>query len=177
MRYTFESLIHCGNKTLNSLWTDGTAPKKESLTGWEFNGYNLVWIASVLGIRKFKKAFYGQPNACSGYNIETRQSDFNEPWEYQRLKNGSLNKFGWFDVIYTAAADSHLKAIHPDAILLDYGAYERNGIFQGKLLRDYLVQVHTENPDLYLGKAYTEIGKALMFPAFFILKRAGKIEE
>ena len=62
---------------------------------------------------------------------------------------------------------------HPNIIsVLDYGFDERNGLFTGKMLRDFLVQVNDNDKGLYLGKAYNAIGKKLLAPSYFILRRA-----
>ena len=76
-------------------------------------------------------------------------------------------RFGFYRVhrVVEGSRDSH----YPNALLLDYGL-GGNGLF-GPPLRDYLVQVYPDDPDLLLGKAYLNI-LGLRIPAnFFVLKR------
>ena len=57
---------------------------------------------------------------------------------------------------------------YPNSLLLDYSK-GGNGLF-GPPLRDYIVQVYPDDPDLLLGKAYIALG--LRIPTnYFVLKR------
>ena len=183
MAHTFESLAKADKKTLEEVLKDGTMPDLDSMAGYEFDGYNLTFMATILGIRKFRKGFYKEVEkksceGCSctmekfkGYNVKMKQNRFEEPWGY---KDGKPQRFGWFDIItyYTFHKDL---ALYTNAALLHYGLDERNTLFEGKMLRDFLVQVNKDDKDLYLGKAYNAVGKNLVMPSYFILKRAEKV--
>lgn len=183
MIHTFETLAKADKKTLDDVMKNGTMPDLESMIGWEFDGYNLTFMATILGIRKFRKGFYNAqekkfygycsraPELYKGYNVKMKQNKFEQPWEY---KNGKPQRFGWFDIITAYAFHKDL-ALHPNAALLHYGLDERNTLFEGKMLRDYLVQVNDNDKDLYLGKAYNAVGKNLVMPSYFIIKRAEKV--
>jgi hypothetical protein len=54
-------------------------------------------------------------------------------------------------------------------LLLDYGL-GGNGLF-GPPLRDYIVQVYPDDPDLLLGKAYLAFGSLRIPVSFFVLQR------
>jgi len=167
---------------------NGKMPDLASMEGWEFDGYNLTFMASILGIRKFRKGFYRTKIdlfevdvSCfsekkywhySGYNVKMKQNKFEQPWEY---KNGKPERFGWFNIFRAYRFEKEGLNIHPNAAILHYGLDERNTLFEGKMLRDYLVQVNDNDKDLYLGKAYNAIGKNLLMPSYFILKRAEKV--
>lgn len=195
MIHTFETLAKSDNKTLEEVMKDGTMPNLESMIGWEFDGYNLTFMATILGIRKFRKGFYkiAVRKSCAqcscatesykGYNVKMEQNKFEQPWKY---KNGKPERFGWFDIIsrYGALAlveDTYLNAVllHHElgrrTVLLHYGLDKRNNLFTGKMLRDFLVQVNDRDKDLCLGKAYNAVGKNLVMPSYFIIKRAEKI--
>lgn len=180
MIHTFESLAKADKKTLDDVMKNGTMPDLESMAGWEFDGYNLTFMATILGIRKFRKGFYKAKekklswdrsffiDSYKGYNVKMKQNKFEQPWEY---KNGKPERFGWFDIItnYTFCKDWML---HSNAVLLHYGKDKRNTLFEGKMLRDFLVQVNKDNKDLYLGKAYNAVGRNWIMPSYFIIRRA-----
>ena len=184
MKHTFESLAKSDKKTLEEIMRKGTLPDPDSLVGWEFDGYNLTFMADILGIRKFRKGFYKtlakkvcgscscEVDAYKGYNVKMKQNRFEKPWEY---KNDEPERFGWFDIITCFTSYEDL-ALYPNAVLLHYGLDERNTLFEGKMLRDFLVQVNKSDKDHYLGKAYNTIGKKLVMPSYFILKRAEKVD-
>lgn len=171
--HTFESLAKVDKKTLEKIMKEGVLPDVFSMWDWEFDGYNLTPLASILGIRKFRKGFY-QRYGVKGYNVRMKQNKFEEPWEY---KGDKPERFGWFDVLeYEASLMIEEKHLYKKALLLNYGLDKRNSLFEGKMLRDFLVQVNKGDKDLYLGKAYNAVGKRRIMPSYFILKRAEKVE-
>ena len=184
MIHTFESIAKADKKTLEEVLKNGTMPDLESMAGWEFDGYNLTFIATVLGIKKFRKGFYKEleKNTCEGcsceteaykgYNVKMEQNKFEEPWKY---KNGKPQRFGWFNIIRHYKFHKAL-ALYTNAALLHYGLDKRNTMFEGKMLRDFLVQVNDNDKDLYLGKAYNAVGKNLVMPSYFVIKRAEKVK-
>jgi hypothetical protein len=60
---------------------------------------------------------------------------------------------------------------YPHALLLNYGLGANPRWNPARLLRDYLVQVDPENPDLLLGKATFALRAVRAFPSFFVLER------
>ena len=60
-------------------------------------------------------------------------------------------------------------ARYPNALLLDY-SLGANGLF-GPPLRDYIVQVYPDNPDLLLGKAYLALFGLRIPTNYFVLER------
>jgi len=185
MMHTFESIVKSDKKTLDDIMEKGIKPDLESMAGWEFDGYNLTFMASILGIRKFRKGFYKYvikmesdilsvtlTGKYAGYNVKMKQNKFEEPWGY---KNGKPERFGWFKIFKDSGCGEKELDIHPNAALLHYGLDERNTLFEGKMLRDYLVQVNDNDKDLYLGKAYNAIGKKLVMPSYFVIRRAEKV--
>lgn len=202
MIHTFETLAKADKKTLEDVMKNGTMPDLESMAGWEFDGYNLTFMATILGIRKFRKGFYKieEEKSCEGcfgtktcegpwhctiesykgYNVKMKQNRFEQSWEY---KNGKPQRFGWFDILqsYSFVEDPYLNAVllssklYQKTVLLHYGLDKRNTLFEGKMLRDFIVQVNKGNKDLYLGKAYNAVGKHWIMPSYFIIKRAEKV--
>lgn len=179
MIQTFETLAKADKKTLDDVMENGKMPDLESMAGFEFDGYNLTFMASILGIRKFRKGFYKYKwNKVldlwryAGYNVKMKQNSFKKPWEY---KGKEPKKFGWFEIFTLNRFKEEGLDMYPNATILHYGLDKRNTLFEGKMLRDYLVQVNDNDKDLYLGKAYNAIGKNLVMPSYFIIKRAEKV--
>lgn len=191
MKHTFEILAKADKKTLEKIMKEGNMPDIESMVGWEFDGYNLTFMATILGIRKFRKGFYKEKgnykgyngfikgfgkeeDKYKGYNVKMKQNKFGEPWKY---KCGKPERFGWFDIVPAVLlALGDKDAMYLNALLLHYGLDNRNSVFEGKMLRDFLVQVNENDKDLYLGKAYNAVGKKLVMPSYFILKRAEEVK-
>lgn len=174
-RYTWlEILRDVSNGQREMMMRTGVAPRFEDLAGWEFAGGNTPPIYRLVGIRKFAKGFYeGPPRAprgpepfIHGYNIDVQNDADDAPHRY-KTKNGVPKRFGFYRVhrVVEGSRDDR----YPNALLLDYGL-GGNGLF-GPPLRDYLVQVYPDDPDLLLGKAYLNL-LGLRIPAnFFVLKR------
>ncbi len=156
------------------LMRNGVAPRFEDLVGWEFGGGNTPPIFRLIGIRKFVKGFYEGPARAAtgpepfvqGYNVDVRNNADDAPHLMQPATD-SPKRYGFYRVhrVVEGARDDK----YPNALLLDYGL-GGNGLF-GPPLRDYLVQVYPDDPDLLLGKAYLNV-LGLRIPSnFFVLKR------
>lgn len=174
-RYTWLDILQrttSGEREL--IMQSGVAPRLPDLVGWEFGGGNAVPLFRLLGIRKFVKGFYeGPPRAAKGpepfvqgYNIDVRGNADDEP-HVLKPSPESPKRYGFYRVhrVVEGARDDR----YPNALLLDYGL-GGNGLF-GPPLRDYLVQVYPDDPDLLLGKAYLNILGLRVPSNFFVLKR------
>lgn len=165
------------NGTREALMLGGTAPKFEDLVGWEFAGANSLILTRLLGIRKFVKGYYeGTPLSATGptpfvqgYNVDVRQNADDAEHLYYP-SDEKPKRHGFFRV--HAAVPGARDAKYPNALLLDYGL-GGNGLF-GPPLRDYLVQIYPDDPDLLLGKAYVALGPVRIPVSFFVLKRLRK---
>jgi hypothetical protein len=178
-RWTWLSMMERARRSdLEQIMLAGTPPKPESLVGWEWSGGNCVKLYSVVGIRRFVKGFYEGPERASGptpfvqgYNIGSpRMADDAPP----RCKpsDEAPSRYGFYRVHapVRGARDSRYES----SVLLDYGL-GGNGLF-GPPLRDYVVQVYPDDPDLLLGKAYAAIGPLRIPLNFFVLSRWRKHE-
>lgn len=161
--------------SLEAAFAQGAAPDLDALCGYEFYGYNTAAIAGVLGIRKFKKAFYrreGSRTAVGGYNCKVRPTPLDGVW----VNGGPGGAYqGYYDV--RDGADGAGVAKHPNALYLDYGAEPANSLFDGSFLRDFLVQPDANNPDVLLGKAYARLGPVTIPVSFFVLQRAHRMTQ
>lgn len=174
---TFKRLVNASRIELENILDQGMIPNLEDLVGWEFRGCNTAVFSHLLRIRKFKKGFHrepaNKPHECFGYNIPTVQNATFDP--HLALPNESHPKrFGFY--LVTPDRTMGPDDIHHNALLLDYGSGPTNPLYDpSRLLRDYLVQVDPDNPDLFLGKAYLAFGPKRVFAGFFVLERYNKI--
>jgi hypothetical protein len=174
-RYSWlEILRDLSNGQREAMMLSGTAPRFDDLAGFEFAGGNTPPIYRLVGIRKFAKGFYeGAPRAArgpepfiQGYNVDVVNDADDAPHRF-KTKNGAPKRFGFYRV--HRVVEGSRDARYPNALLLDYGL-GGNGLF-GPPLRDYLVQVYPDDPDLLLGKAYLNILGLRIPTNYFVLKR------
>jgi hypothetical protein len=157
------------NAQLERVFLRGTTPNLDALLGWEFRGLNTPTWFRLLGIKKFIKGFYRRDGDAYGYNSPTVQNRLGEPW-LAKPRDDSPKRFGFYRVGEVDATARDNAYLH--ALLLDYGKGGNSRFDPTAGLRDYLVQVDPNNPDLYLGKAYYAFGPArLPTYSFFILER------
>jgi hypothetical protein len=175
LRYAWIDLVrHVGNGTREAIMRNGIAPSFESLAGWEFRGANASLATRLIGIRKFVKGFYegddrdavGPTPHIHGYNIVVVQNADDAHHAYHP-SDEQPKRHGYYRAhsVVTHARDAY----YPNALLLDY-SLGGNGPF-GPPLRDYLVQVYPDNPDLLLGKAYVALVPIRIPVGFFVLER------
>ncbi|MFK7990621.1 MAG: hypothetical protein AB8I08_31655 [Sandaracinaceae bacterium] len=167
-----EIMQQASSGQLEAMMRAGTAPPYENLAGWEFAGGNTPNIYRVVGIRKFVKGFYDGGDArerrgpkpfIQGYNIDVPDNDDQAPHQLA----DEPKRWGFYrtHAVVEGSADS----LYPNALLLDY-SLGGNGPL-GPPLRDYLVQIYPENPDLLLGKAYLNLLGVRVPSNFFVLER------
>ena len=174
MAYSYVSLAKSKDKDLEFVLRAGVTPALENLAGCEFKGYNTPFITQILGFRKFKKGFFegagqsAEKGEISGYNVVVEQNPIDDTWNAKPSEeNPKRHSFYLAYKVKQAEKDN----FYPNALLLNYGLGGNAVWNPAGLLRDYLVQVDPDNPDLLLGKAYFAIGPARVFPSFFILER------
>jgi hypothetical protein len=174
-RYDYNALCLATDSQLEEVMRLGAQPVMASLAGWEFKGYNVLEPAELLGIRKFKKGFYledpGRDPALgiSGYNVRIHANTLGEPW-IDMTRKGEPIRHGWFDVYPVSLSEIDNK--YPNALLINYGLSPKNFVLDpSRALRDYVVQVYPDDPDLLLGKAHAAIGSMRLAINFFVLGR------
>jgi len=161
------ALARASRRELEQAFQRGTTPDLEALVGWEFRGINC--ISRLTGLQKFVKGmFRGEDGRVMGYNIRANQNVLDGRW-HLRPSDDAPRRFGFYEVspVDPTARDNHY--LH--ALLLDYGKGGNPPWDVTAGLRDYLVQVDANNPDLLLGKAYYAVGPARAAMNFFILER------
>lgn len=164
----FEELAKADKKTLEKILREGRKPRISAIRNLverEFDGYNTNPFTVLFGNKKFRKTFRANDfgELMFGYNIKVKQNKLSEPW----IKTSGA--FGFFVVeFFPGNAYQELKP-YENALLLDYGKFKNNGLFEGKYLRDVLVQVE-EN--LFLGKAYHAFAGRLIPLSYFVMKPA-----
>jgi len=152
---------------LEEIYAKGTTPDPEKLLGCEFMGYNVPFMAKLIGIKKFQKGFYKRGDQYWGYNIPQYQNALEEPWRCQPVDHNP-KRFGFFSVREVKPDMKENK--EPNSLILNY-ADGKNMPWEGSMLRDYIKQVDPDNDDLYMGKAYFALGPLRVMPAIFIIER------
>jgi hypothetical protein len=154
---------------LDTVFIRGTTPDPDSLAGWEFRGINHPGWASVVGIKKFIKGFFRKPDGhLHGYNCPVVQNVLDGRW-YAKPNDTAPKRFGFYTVEPVDATARDNAYLH--ALLLDYGKGGNKPWDPMANIRDYIVQVDPQNPDLLLGRAYIALGPLRVHTNYFILER------
>lgn len=154
---------------LEKVFVRGAQPSLDALVGWEFRGINhlplnRLPVANLVGIKKFVKGFFRtEDGGVMGYNSPVKNNALDGRWHV------APKRFGFYEVAPVDPTALDNKYLH--AVLLDYGKGGNKPYDPTSVLRDYLVQVDPNNPDLYLGKAYVAVGPLRIPTNFFILER------
>lgn len=165
------ALAHAPWRALETAMVRGTTPALDALVGWQFRGINRLpvdAVARVAGIKKFVKGMYrADDGAARGYNCPVARNALDARW-HLRPSDDAPRRFGFYAVAPVDATSRDNHYLH--ALLLDYGSL--NPPYDpSRGLRDYLVQVAPDNPDLLLGKAYLAVGPARLPLSYFVLER------
>ena len=153
---------------LEQVFLRGTMPDLDLLVDWQFRGCNTPDWARIVGIKKFIKGFYREGDQVFGYNCPVRQDALASPWR-AKPSDVSPKRFGFYTVEPVDPTSRDNAYLH--AVLLDYSRGDNPALDPSRGLRDYLVQVSPDNPDLYLGKAYYALGPTRVATSFFVLER------
>jgi len=167
---------------LERVFVNGAQPSLDDLVGWEFRGINhlplnVLPVANLVGIKKFVKGFVrstkmeaagpapaaGDAGDVIGYNSPVKNNVLDGRWHV------APKRFGFYTVAPVDPTARDNAYLH--AVLLDYGKGKNPLHDPSRVLRDYLVQVDADNPDLYLGKAYAAFGRLRIPTNFFVLER------
>jgi hypothetical protein len=165
----YEEIVLLPNQRLEEIFRSGTTPPLETLVSYEWRGYNMSAMTKRLGIQKFIKGFFALDGRVEGYNIPAQQNGLTMPWIHQpNAENPKRYAFYVVTPVDTSSRDN----LYPKALLLNYGSSRRNPrVAVERLIRDYLVQPDSHNPDLLLGKAYLALGRWRVFSNFFVIER------
>ncbi len=178
-RWDLRSIYGANDAQRRQIMKNGVMPDLEGLAGWEFAGTNTGPWAGLIRSRKFKKGFYSGPDRhpggptpfVQGYNIPVKQNGVGKP-HVAKPTDESPKRFGFYRVhrVVPGARDS----LYEDCALLDYSLGGNPWYDPGRLLRDYLVQVYPDDPDLLLGHAFGALFSLRIQVSFFILERMNR---
>ena len=174
MAYSYVSLSKASDRDLEYVLRKGVTPSLETLVGCEFKGYSVPLLTQFLGFRKFKKGFFAdggqsvEGGEISGYNVVVEQNGLDAAW-IAKPSEVEPKRHSFFRVYKVRG--SEIDNLYPNAVLLNYGMGGNALWNPARLLRDYVVQVVPDNPDLLLGKAYFAAGPLRTFPGFFVLEK------
>lgn len=167
---TFESLTVASKTDLDRLMRIGLPPGIADVVGYEFRGWNLQPTTKLLGTRKFKKGFYGNPadGHAWGYNVPVQQNAKHEPWISMPSEENPKRYF-FFKIFPSAVAD---KPKYSNSLVVDYRKWpEYSTLSPVRYTVDYLVYPTSDSRDLILGKSYWELGSLRPFLGYFVLER------
>ena len=178
--WTFEKLGAQTLATLDNVLAEGKAPPFSSLVGWEFRGWNVhsslaKQVMAAMGFQRFAKGFFldddsivpDEAERIRGYNVMIKSGKITDPWNAKPSDEAPKRHSFYFGY---APGTGERTEDHDHAVFLNYNIPE-NGLFDGKGIRDYVVQVNAGDPDLLLGKAYFHLGPLTVVGGFFILDR------
>lgn len=168
---TFEQVIRFPRRELERVMLEGATPRREALEGWEFRGYNPPKVFRALGIQKFIKGFFVDAgDRLAGYNlfVEHPRRGPRAPWVGKK-GGGPATRHGFYDVVPVDPSSRY--GDFPNAVLLDYGSGRNKALDPEGRIRDFLVQVDPGNPDLYLGKAFLDLGLTRVYSNFFVIEK------
>jgi hypothetical protein len=172
--YTFEALTKCDNVRLGQLLKEGANPELKDLVGYDFRGFNMQNLTTLIGTRKFKKGFFGDPDEGHiwGYNIRVVQNNLSDPWI--ALPNEDNPKRLAFFKVFPPEPTGR-DADYPNALVVDYSKWEDYFVLNPtKYILDYLVFQDPGNNDLLLGISYFALGNMRTFAGYFVLERHNK---
>jgi hypothetical protein len=165
----YRELAVSPKRELEAAFAAGRAPDLDALAGFEFLGYNQPPVTSMLGIRKFIKAFYlDDSQQAFGCNTPVRGSRLDQEW-IPRPSREQPKRYAFFKV--EAADPDAADRLHQGAVLLDYSRGGNKPYDVSRILRDYLVEVEPDSADLLLGKAFFVIAGARVASSFFLIQR------
>lgn len=165
----FDQVLRMPRPELERAMRQGATPSPDLLEGWEFRGYNPPLFARALGFQKFIKGFFQDAKGLAGYNlfVEAPRGGPTQPW-IPKNGGGPTTRHGYYDVVQPGGRYGDF----PNAVLLDYGSGRNSALNPESRIRDFLVQIDPDNPDLYLGKAFLDLfGVGRVFSNFFVLER------
>jgi len=147
----------------------GETPSLEGIIGYEYRGYNVAPALSLLGIRKFIKAFFTTVGGDTyGCNTPVVQNGLKGPW-LAKPSEPAPRRYAFFSVADVDPEARDNEYLH--ALLLDYGQGHNPLYDPSRLLRDYLVRCVPGSDDLLLGKAYLALGPLRIPATFFLLEK------
>jgi hypothetical protein len=167
---TFDRLAHSSNEDLERLLLQGTSPRMEDVASFDYRGYNLQCATVLIGTRKFKKGFYGDPQKgfLWGYNVPVIQNRDSDPWVAQPSDQAPKRYF--FFGVLPAAELKHPN--YKNSLVVVYSKWDGYGVADPvRYTVDYLVFPDPSNRKLMIGKSYAEVGEIRIFLGFFILEQ------
>ena len=171
----YMELVRKSPRALERMIVRGETPSVSSLCGYEYSGYNIAPATSLLGIRKFVKAFFTTPGGVVyGCNTPAVQNGLSGRW-IALPREAAPRRYAFFSVAPVDPEARENTYLH--ALLLDYGRGGNPRYDPSRLLRDYLVRCVNGSDDLLLGKAYFAIGPLRLPASFFLLERRGTVPD
>ncbi len=165
----FLELAQQPKRELDAVFAAGSPPDVTALTGYEFRGYNQPRAATLLGIRKFIKAFYldtaQQPFGC---NTPVTQNGLEHEW-LARPSPEHPKRYAFFRV--DPPTPDAPDGLGRGAAFLDYSRGGNRAYDIARILRDFLVRVEPGSDELLLGKALFVAAGTTLAQSYFLIER------
>lgn len=174
-----DTLLSLSRPELKALFLSGHPIDPESLDDSEYLGVSLglpAWV-DRLAWKTFIKTFHRDPSSglLRGWNIRLVQRGLDGP-HTSLERGGRARTFGHFAV--QASADDPMRAPMTTGLLLHYGEGGNRGFDPMGAVRDPIVALEPQNPDLLLGWMWLNVlGVRLPTPSYFLLERLRPLGE
>jgi len=151
----------------------------DALADTQYRGISLglpAWVERITW-KKFMKTFSRDPNSRElvGWNVRVEQDSLSSPWTPLRDKNQRARTFGHYKVVSTEGRQ--MPNGTQRGLLIDYGLGANRLLDPLRRLRDPIVALRPDDPNLLLGWTYLDLGLGLhaATPSFFSLELDGPL--
>jgi hypothetical protein len=170
-----EPLLEAPRRDLRRALAAGHPIDAAALDDTEYRGISLALpkLIEKLSWKTFQKTFHRDRTTgkLRGWNVRMEQTGIDGP-PVPIKKKGVPKTWGHYAVY--EAKGTRLAAPYDQALLIDYGV-PGNGLLTHRM-RDPLVAVEANNPDVLLGVSYLDFGWfRVMTPTYFLLLREGPL--
>ncbi len=166
----FRRMCRAPAQVLTRIIARAVTPDPASLAGWELSGYHLDpplcgrWLLKHrMGLYRIKDGASG--TGLGGYIIPCHPGGPDRPWVDRLAGPGSRRTF-WF--VLEPAGEGRF----PMALVVDHSRRGRaRALAPQRLVRQYLAQVHEDDPDLFICAVEVRAGRQVRHLGMTVLVR------
>jgi len=169
-----KGLLDASSTQLATAMAGGHPVAAEDLAGHAYLGISLglpAWVDRALW-KTFVKAFAPAGSGSQrGWNVKLAQQGLDGPHTPLQRADGRPLAFGHFAVL--ACPTGRVVGLNEAHVLLDYGVSDNAMLDPTRAIRDPLVSLRADGPEVLLGRTYAAVlGSWLGTPSYFALVRA-----
>lgn len=174
---TLDDLLPLGPRALHRVLERGHPIEPTALDDTEYHGVALgnPRFVEWLSWKTFKKVFRRDPDtgALRGWNVAVQQQGAHGPFVDRR--RGDERVTYWHYGVRPAGG-YRTPGRYGFGLMIDYGLGERGALNPQRRIRDPLVSLSIDGPELLLGYSYVDLGLVQVpTPTFFALVRGGPL--